>query len=58
MVSFPRIKILTMTEFIPATDWAIVAIGLTMFLFRRIWTLALWIRKLVECFKMGLSGLS
>ena len=31
-------------------------IGLTMFLFEGIWTLGLWIRKAVECFKCCLMG--
>ena len=31
-------------------------IGLTMFLFGRIWTLVLWVMKAVVCFKYFLMG--
>ena len=52
---FTAIDTLTKTE-VGTRDWGIAVIGLTMFLFGGIWTLVLWVRKAVECFKHCLMG--
>jgi hypothetical protein len=35
-------------------DWNIAVIGLTMLLLGGMWSLRLWVRKAVECFKWSL----
>ena len=55
MVSVHSSKTLTKRE-VGTRDWGIAVIGLTMFLFERMWILGLWIWKAVECFKWGLMG--
>jgi hypothetical protein len=39
-----------------ARDYSITMIDLTIFLFKRICTLGLWVRKIVECFKHCIVG--
>lgn len=49
------LQTLTKTE-VGTRDWGIAMIGLTMLLFERMWTMGLWIRKAVGCFKGCLIG--
>ena len=55
MVSLHSSKILTKTE-VGTREWGIAVIGLTMFLFERMWIWGLCIWKAMECFKWGLMG--
>lgn len=53
--SFIAIEIQTKTE-LSTRDWGIIVIGIIILLFRRMWTLGIWIRKAVEYFKWGLTS--
>jgi hypothetical protein len=55
MVSVYSIKTLTKPE-VGTRDWDIAVIGLTMFLFGRMWIFGLWIWKAMKCFKWGLMS--